>query len=289
MQEVFTTVLSYSSDLFAYVDKNITYQYVSNSYASFYGLDSTSIRDASLECAFDKRTYEKIILPNLKRCFKTQKPVNFQSWITSKATGEKHYLYVTYLPHVSQVTQKVEGIIFTAKDVSEFKRAEKLLAKTANTDALTNIPNRLYLNNKLEELSRNMNRHSDRYALLFCDLDGFKGVNDKHGHAVGDKVLTQVANRLQQHIRNDDIIARFGGDEFVILITDNFTEETLNTIRDKIFKSISQPFSVSGNKIKVGISIGVAMFPDDGLNGDALLEFADKEMYSSKYSGRISA
>ncbi|MDA8621327.1 GGDEF domain-containing protein [Psychrosphaera sp.] len=159
-----------------------------------------------------------------------------------------------------------------------------MLSKTANTDALTNIPNRLFLTNKLNELSQNSNRYTDRYALLFCDLDGFKSVNDKYGHAVGDRILSQVAKRLRNEIREEDIIARYGGDEFVILITDRASLVTLNAVRKKIFNSISAPFQLSGDEIKIGISIGAAIYPDDGTEPDELLIKADQEMYSSKNS-----
>lgn len=286
MQEIFSTVLRNSLDLFAYVDKNYNYQYVSDSYLQFYGQGGDSLIGKTPLDVFDSETYHDSILPNLVQCFDDGKPINYKSWLKPKGQNEEHFLYVTYLPHFSEEKQQVVGVIIIAKDVSEFKRAETLLAKTANTDALTNIPNRLFLTNKLTALSQQSNRHTDRYALLFCDLDGFKLVNDKYGHAVGDRILHQVAQRLQQQIRQEDVIARYGGDEFVILITDRATSAALNAVRNKIFNSISQPFNFSGEKIKIGISIGVSIYPDHGLEPDALLERVDAEMYSSKNSYR---
>ena len=284
MQEIFNTVLKNSLDLFAYIDKNQKYQYVSNSYAQFYGHKAQSLINKSPQDIFEPVTYEDKIRPNLNKCLTSALPINYKSWVRPKGTNEESFLYITYLPHFSEEHQEVVGIIVIAKDVTKFKRAETLLAKSANTDALTNIPNRLFLTNKLNELSQNANRHTDRYAILFCDLDGFKSVNDKYGHAVGDRILSQVAQRLKHEIREEDIIARYGGDEFVILITDRASLVTINAIRNKIFSAISQPFQFSGDNINIGISIGSAIYPDHGTEPDDLLIKADAEMYSSKNS-----
>ena len=280
-QEVFSTVMDYSLDLFAYIDKTGTYQYVSKSYADFYGYEADALVGQEPKAVFDIETYQQVILPNLTKCLESAKPVNYQAWIVPKQLNNPCYLYTSYLPHIT-AEGEVAGVIVIAKDVTEFKRAERLLAKSANTDPLTNVPNRLFLENKLSELTRISGRTSDRFALLFCDLDGFKSVNDSHGHAVGDKILFQVATRLKKHIRHDDILARYGGDEFAILITHLHNDETLPRIRQKIQQSISQPFEVSGHKIKIGISIGTAIFPDDNEEKANLFDIADKRMYQNK-------
>ncbi|MDC2889525.1 GGDEF domain-containing protein [Psychrosphaera algicola] len=191
-------------------------------------------------------------------------------------------MYTTYLPHISKTTGEVVGMIVMAKDVTEFKRAEGLLSKSANTDALTNIPNRLFLENKLSKLTKSTARRSDRFALMFCDLDGFKQVNDTYGHAVGDKILYQVANRLNKLVRDEDILARYGGDEFAILITPLLDEQIISIIQNKIEAVISKPFDISGNKISLGMSIGVAIYPDVATSKEALFEIADQRMYSCK-------
>jgi len=280
-QEVFSTVMDYSLDLFAYIDKEGMYQYVSKSYADFYGREANSLIGKQPRDVFDPGTYKQVILPNLTKCLDSAKPVNYQAWIVPRHTNTPCYLYTSYLPHVTK-EGAVTGVIVMAKDVTEFKRAEGLLAKTANTDPLTNIPNRLFLENKLSELTQSSSRSSDRFALLFCDLDGFKSVNDQYGHAIGDKLLFQVASRIKRHIRNDDILARYGGDEFAILITPLMDERILPAIKQKIEHSMSQPFEVSGNRIRVGISMGISIYPDEGLEKSDLLDIADKRMYNHK-------
>ena len=281
-KEVFSTVLGYSLDLFAYIDINYRYQYVSNSYAHFYGFMSDELIEQSPQKVFDDSTYKEVISPYLSQCVNDKKPVNFESWITTNKLEEPHFLYMSYLPHISQETQEVVGIIVIAKDVTEFKRAENILSTSANTDPLTNIPNRLYLENKLDSLTQGANRASDKFALLFCDLDGFKQVNDSHGHAVGDKVLYQVAKRLSKHIRNEDIVARYGGDEFIVLVSPIIDHEVISIIKEKIERSISQPFDVAGNKINIGVSIGTSVYPDEACTVRDLFDLADRRMYEYK-------
>jgi diguanylate cyclase (GGDEF)-like protein/PAS domain S-box-containing protein len=281
-KEVFSTVLGYSLDLFAYIDVNYRYQYVSNSYAHFYGFTPDELINQSPKKVFNFSTYKEVINPYLSQCVNGKKPVNFESWITTNKLEQPHFLYMSYLPHISQETGEVVGIIVIAKDVTEFKRAESILSTSANTDPLTDIPNRLYLERKLESLTQGTERSSDRFALLFCDLDGFKQVNDTHGHAVGDKVLYQVAKRLSKHIRNEDIIARYGGDEFIILVSPLVDSEVISIINEKIDRSISQPFDVAGNKINIGVSIGTSIYPDEAISVQELFNLADNRMYENK-------
>lgn len=281
-KEIFSTVLGYSLDLFAYIDINYRYLYVSNSYANFYGFKPDELIGRTPVQVFDSITYNKVINPYLKKCIKEKTPVNFDTWITANKLEEPHFLYMSYLPHISEQTEEVVGVIIIAKDVTEFKRAESILSVSANTDPLTDIPNRLYLEKKLELLTTNRERILDKFALLFCDLDGFKQVNDSHGHAVGDKVLHQVAKRLSKHIRNEDIIARYGGDEFVILISPLTDDSVISVIKEKIDRSISQPFDVAGIKIHIGISIGVSIYPDESNDVLELINQADRRMYQMK-------
>ena len=280
--DVFKTVLGHSLDLFAYLDKNSIYQYVSQSYAEFYNFKIDDLIGKTPQQVFDKNTFENIISPHLSQCFDTRKSIHYESWIIAQNIQEPHYLYISYLPHIDSETGEILGIIVISKDVSEFKRAEGLLAKSANTDALTNIPNRLYLENKLEELTQNHFRDSDRFALLFCDLNGFKQVNDQLGHAIGDKILKQAAHRLQNNTRQEDIIARYGGDEFVILMNPLKSLDVVDVVKEKIARSFCQPFEISGHFMKVGVSIGVSIYPDDATTVAELMQTADKRMYKNK-------
>ncbi|NVK23650.1 MAG: GGDEF domain-containing protein [Gammaproteobacteria bacterium] len=280
--EIFKTVLDNSLDLFAYIDLDQKYQYVSESYAEFYDFKVSDLIGNTPEQVFDKSSYEDVIKPQVLNCLNKKAAIHYESWITAQNSQQPRYLYVSYLPHIDSNTNEIVGIIVISKDITEFKRAEGLLAKTANTDALTNIHNRLYLEKKLEQLTKQNSRESDRFALLFCDLDGFKHVNDKFGHAIGDKILYQAARRLSKNTRKEDTLARYGGDEFIILVSPLSNDEVIKTIKEKVERSFSQPFEVAGNSFKVGISIGVSIYPDEATNTADMIHKADQRMYFNK-------
>lgn len=164
--------------------------------------------------------------------------------------------------------------------------SEQQIWKRANFDFLTQLPNRHLFQNRLEQALSRTNRSRLSVGLLFIDLDNFKHVNDQSGHAFGDKLLLQVANRISHCVREADTAARFGGDEFVVLISDLKDTLYLEVICQKILDELQRPFSIDGKDILISASIGVAMFPDDTHYPDELLSFADKAMYQAKKLGR---
>lgn len=164
--------------------------------------------------------------------------------------------------------------------------SERQIWKRANFDLLTELPNRHLFHNRLDQALSRTNRSRLSVGLLFIDLDNFKLVNDQSGHAFGDKLLLQAANRISHCVRAEDTAARFGGDEFVVLITDLKDTLLLETICQKILDELQQPFSIDGKDVLISASIGVAIYPDDTHYADELLSFADKAMYQAKKLGR---
>ena len=162
------------------------------------------------------------------------------------------------------------------------KLAETELARLAHYDQLTGIPNRLLFNDRLERALQRAGRGDTPFALLYVDLDGFKSVNDIHGHDVGDKLVQGIADRLSQCIRRTDSVARIGGDEFTVLLEKiNTTNDTV-VIAQKIIDVISKPFEVDGQQLLVGSSIGIAVYPEAGKDASTLLKHADMAMYEAK-------
>ncbi len=151
----------------------------------------------------------------------------------------------------------------------------------ANHDFLTTLPNRHYFYSKLHKYMKD----SNKFALLFIDLDGFKEVNDKFGHEEGDDVLKEVSKRLQNCFRKNDFVARLGGDEFVCILN-NCSNETLNQIVTKLLKSVIKPYGTDENIKGISASIGVSRFPDDTKNSFELKNFADRAMYQAKKNGK---
>ena len=152
-------------------------------------------------------------------------------------------------------------------------------------DPLTGLPNRALLNDRLALAIAQAQRTSRRVAVLFLDLDRFKSINDLHGHDNGDRVLQEVARRFSAPLRSADTLARLGGDEFVAIIPQVDTPLAIAAVVDKLQAALLPPFSIDGCGVHLGVSVGCAVFPDDGLSPEALLESADAAMYQHKHRG----
>ena len=177
----------------------------------------------------------------------------------------------------------IEGTII---DISERKRAEEQVKHLAFHDPLTNLPNRLLFNDRLTLAVAQAHRHAQRLAVLFLDLDRFKVINDSLGHSVGDELLRQVAERIQEHVREGDTVARLGGDEFTLLVPGITAEEDAAKIARKICEAIHDPFWIDGRQLFVTTSVGVSVYPSDGHDAETLVRNADSAMYRAKEQGR---
>ncbi len=178
------------------------------------------------------------------------------------------------------------GSYGVARDISERKEAEATIAFQAYHDLLTGLPNRALFKDRLGQAIVHAKRHSQTLATLFLDMDRFKVVNDTLGHLVGDGLLQAVAQRLRGSLREGDTLSRIGGDEFMLLLPHIRGRDNAAYIAEKILTSLKQPFHVEGHEIFVGISIGIAVFPDDGDTIESLVKHADIAMYHAKDSGR---
>jgi diguanylate cyclase (GGDEF)-like protein len=156
------------------------------------------------------------------------------------------------------------------------------LWQLANHDALTGLPNRMLLMDRMEQLLARMQRQGKRLAVMFLDLDDFKQINDSYGHEVGDQLLKLVADRLRTSIRQEDTVARMSGDEFIILIEGVESLDALEAVSEKIQEKLSDGFQVNSLSLSVRTSTGIATFPEDGDNPDALIKQADMRMYADK-------
>ncbi|MEE9255074.1 MAG: diguanylate cyclase, partial [Pseudomonadales bacterium] len=178
------------------------------------------------------------------------------------------------------------GTFGTARDVTERKRAEEVINFQAYHDLLTQLPNRALLKDRLSVAISHAQRNQRKLALMFLDLNRFKLVNDSHGHAMGDRLLKSVARRLQGVVRKGDTVARFGGDEFTLLLPEVRTRDDVAVIADKILDTLTQPFVIDGHELYVGVSIGIALYPDAGDTVESLVQNADIAMYAIKGRGQ---
>lgn len=171
-------------------------------------------------------------------------------------------------------------------DISLRKQQEELIWRQANFDSLTGLANRNLLNDRLERAVAQARRNGRLAGLLYLDLDGFKAVNDRHGHAVGDELLVDAARRLSACVREQDTVARMGGDEFTLVIQDAPSRDDLVTIANKVVASLRSPFRLSTGAASISGSVGIACFPEDGEDAATLLRHADAAMYAAKGAGK---
>ena len=174
-------------------------------------------------------------------------------------------------------------------DISERKAAEARIEYLAHNDVLTGLSNRYSLESRLEQALLTARREKRRIAVLFLDMDHFKLVNDTLGHATGDRMLREVADRLRSLVRESDIVARYGGDEFVVCLTNLENSAAVLPVTDSLLRSLTAPYSIDGHTLHSSPSIGVAVFPDDGDSVTDLLKNADAAMYAAKEGGRNRA
>jgi len=178
-----------------------------------------------------------------------------------------------------------DGWLITMEDVTERRMVEARIAHMAHHDALTGLPNRLLFHERLgEAVARS--RRAESSAILFLDLDHFKAVNDTLGHPVGDALLREVTERLNQQVRETDTVARLGGDEFAIVQSGVDGPADITSLASRVIDVVSAPYELEGQLVTIGTSIGIALVPDDGQDPDQLLKNADLALYRAKAEGR---
>jgi diguanylate cyclase (GGDEF)-like protein len=182
------------------------------------------------------------------------------------------------------------SVLVWVYDVTHLRNAREQMASMAYQDSLTRLGNRRYFSEATIGAISRARKNNHPCALLFCDLDGFKAINDEYGHETGDAVLIEVSRRFESCLRKGDIVARMGGDEFAILLEESPASKKVEVLAEKIRNRISDPISHDGIKMQVGVSIGVVVISDvreqQDLSLDSLIQIADRAMYSAKQGGK---
>lgn len=208
------------------------------------------------------------------------------------ADGQTRWMEVVCAP-LHGPAGEVLGVIETFHDITahvtlseQLKERERELARLVEHDPLTGLPNRLLFSDRLDQTLRLADRERRQAALLFVDLDRFKSINDRFGHAVGDQVLIRAAQRMRAAVRASDTVARLGGDEFAVVLGVLEDDDDAGLVAQKLVEAFEQPLAVDGRMLHVTASIGIGRFPHDGSDADALLRHADAAMYRAKSQGR---
>jgi len=204
--------------------------------------------------------------------------------IQDRPDGGRVWLRTSKLP-LSDREGKVTGVIGTYEDITDRKVAEDRVQYLAYYDALTGLPNRALLQDRLAKALASARRRKDRVALLFLDLDRFKDINDSLGHSVGDLLLQEVAERLKKWSREQDTVARVGGDEFVIVLTAAKDGADAAVAAERLVHAMSAAIVVQGRTLSIGCSLGISIFPEHGADSETLIKNADAAMYCAKENG----
>jgi diguanylate cyclase (GGDEF)-like protein/PAS domain S-box-containing protein len=202
---------------------------------------------------------------------------DFPAWVMASGVREPH-------------GEGISHFIFTCIDVSDRKKSEERIHYLAHHDVLTGLPNRTLCMERLDQALQRAKQRGSQAALLFVDLDRFKDINDSLGHHVGDRLLQSVAQRLSEAVRAGDTVSRLGGDEFVLVLSDvRGTDEVAQIVENRLIPAVRQLHSVSGHALHVSCSVGIAMYPRDAADLEALMQHADTAMYEAKSQGRDGA
>jgi diguanylate cyclase (GGDEF)-like protein/PAS domain S-box-containing protein len=210
---------------------------------------------------------------------------SWQGELINKRKDDTVYVDLVKISPIRQSDGQITHYMAIAEDITERKQVEQRVQFLANFDALTGLPNRHQLADRAKYALSLAKRNRKSLALMFLDIDNFKDINDTFGHTFGDALLVEFANRLKLVLREEDIVSRFGGDEFILLLPDNDGHGAHRTA-DRLLDAISEPYHIGQNWLNLTASIGIAIYPDDGLDLESLFRHADTAMYRVKQEGR---
>jgi diguanylate cyclase (GGDEF)-like protein len=253
------------------------------SYAEMYRLSPELSRPGTTLDQIYRRRLDMGVFPRLD-------PVEYKAEIVAGATGTERVLKIVELQDgrtISTILQPMVagGWVAVHEDITERRRAEERITHMARHDALTDLPNRVLFREKIADSLKFVPR-GEKVAVLCLDLDRFKAVNDTLGHPVGDALLKTVAERLKECIRETDMVARFGGDEFAVVQVGAEQPEGATALSRRVIETLSAPYDIEGHQIVIGASVGVAIAPNDGLDAEMLLKNGDMALYRAKSDGR---
>lgn len=206
--------------------------------------------------------------------------------IINRRKDGQHYTEWLSIVAVEEPGRRATRYVGLFSDITERKREEERIRHMAHYDVLTGLPNRVLMMDRLRRILARKERRRGELALLFLDLDRFKPVNDRYGHALGDQVLIEVARRMVANVRAGDMVCRQGGDEFVVIIEAAQAREAAAMVAAKLIDALSLPYTLHTHELSLGASVGVAIHPEDGGSAEDLLHAADQALYLAKRAGR---
>ena len=280
--DLMTFILDSIPDYVSYVDADLTYRLCNRKYEIEKGMTREKFLGKHVIEFVGKQGFASI-QQYVDRVLKGEL-VTYEDHIDYRYLAEQD-VQVQYAPQQSE-DGAVIGFSVYVRNITAQHRAEEMLRRQAQHDPLTDLPNRILFNARLEQAIGRANRISGQLVVLFIDLDGFKQVNDAYGHEAGDQVLQDVANKLIESVRRSDTLARIGGDEFVLLVEDVQGLGQVKSLANKVVESISSLHTPALKKVRISASIGISLYPDHGNDTRTLLVRADEAMYEAKRQGK---
>ena len=259
---------------FRYIRNNLTHQLKT-------GITLEQLRNKTPQELLGSELGDKVA-ENYQRCVTRKHAITYEEELD---LGKSTRIWLTTLTPIVK-DENISYIVGSSEDITERKRLELELENSANYDKLTKIPNRRLLFEKLKKMLIENKRDGNQFAIMFIDLDGFKAINDNYSHEVGDKVLITVAERLLECIRESDVVARMGGDEFVIILRNIKSKDNVGEIAQKVHLTLKENMYLDQQQCNVDSSIGIALYPENGVDPDTLLRNADTAMYAVKKNGK---
>lgn len=282
LTRVFDTILSSSPDLSFTFDLEGRFAYANQAMTTLLGRGIGEITGKL--CADVDLPGADTLQHSIESVIHSKTQVRGEMRYTAGAVATDVYDYI-FAP-VIDAAGEVEAVVGTARNVTDRKATEEQNWRSANYDVLTGLPNRRLFMDRLDIQLRHAARSQCLLALLFIDLDHFKEINDRYGHDAGDSLLRQAASRIQSCVRNEDTVARLGGDEFTVILPDLGSQEHAKFVATGIQRELARPFDIAQPAPQASGSIGVALYPQDGLTVDDLIKSADRAMYLAKQAGR---
>jgi len=283
-RELFQTMLDNAPLGIWMVDAAGVVQFVNRVFCNATGISEAQFLAASHYAELLPAAITSNCIKSDKECMSQGTPHFSTEWIPF-VDGRDHLLEITKVRLLNH-DGAIRGVIGLAADITERREHEKQLEHIAHYDALTGVPNRVLLADRLAQSLARAKRDKGMLAVCYLDLDGFKQINDAYGHEAGDKVLIEVTRRIKEVIREDDTVARLGGDEFVVLLVGIQAPEECVGSLNRLLEVIHQPIDVHEAGPSVSVSIGVALYPEDNQDADTLLRHADQAMYVAKQAGK---
>ncbi|KTD21362.1 bifunctional diguanylate cyclase/phosphodiesterase [Legionella londiniensis] len=257
--------------------------YINHAFVRITGYSENNILGKSLESLQGTKT-DQVSLKRIELAIREQREESIELELLRR-NGEAYWCELSVAP-VKDSFKKVKHYVCILNDITERRQMEQQLLEQATHDSLTNLPNRVLLLDRVEQSLIQAKKNNSMLAFIFLDLDRFKMINDTLGHSVGDRLLQAVSNRLLVVTKETDTVARFGGDEFIILLPDIHRVDQAEQKAEEILKTLVKPFKIGQHNLKITGSIGISLYPNNGNDYETLMKNADLSMYHAKDSGR---